>query len=88
MLHIIGREFHGRAHSGIDDARNIAYIVQRLMKDGAKFVFNEKLAELSERKNRDDGTPLFAAPVQGSEYKSLVGNLRPNYPICRSNNKI
>lgn len=87
MLQIIGREFHGRAHSGLDDARNIAYIVQQLMKDGARLVINEKLAELGNRQLKEDGTPLFAAPVHLGEYKSLVGNLRPNYPV-RNNNKI
>jgi hypothetical protein len=39
----IGCEFHGRAHSGIDDVRNIALIVNRLLTVGACVTFNEKL---------------------------------------------
>lgn len=87
MIQLIGREFHGRAHSGIDDARNIAFIVQRLMKDGAKLVFNEKLPVRGEKRRRQDGTPYFASPVHMGEHKSLVGNLRPNYPT-KGTNKI
>ena len=84
MIQIIGREFEGRAHSGLDDARNIAYIVQRLLKDGARVVFNEKLAEGNAKRIREDGNPVFSVPVHNAEFKSIQGNLRPNFPQKKS----
>lgn len=83
MIQLIGREFQGRAHSGLDDARNIAFIVERLLKDGARVIFNEKLAE-GNQKRREDGSPYFSAPVHNSEYKSIQGNFRPNFPPKKS----
>ena len=38
MLKVLGLKLDGRHHSGIDDARNIAKCVLKLMKDG--FVFD------------------------------------------------
>ncbi len=84
MIQLIGREFEGRAHSGLDDARNIAFIVQRLLKDGARVVFNEKLAEGNVRRTREDGNPVFSVPVHNTEFKSIQGKLRPNYPQKKS----
>lgn len=79
MIQLIGLEFQGRAHSGLDDAKNIAAIALRLLKDGARLILNEKLATEGQ-KRRDDGEPLFAVPVYHGEFKSLQGELRPNYP--------
>jgi hypothetical protein len=58
MIRHIGCEFQGRAHSGIDDARNIASIVQRLLTDGARVTFNEKLVvnRAQKRKIRQNST--------------------------------
>ncbi|XP_046437200.1 ERI1 exoribonuclease 2-like isoform X3 [Daphnia pulex] len=58
MIRDIGCEFQGRAHSGIDDARNIASIVQRLLTDGARVTFNEKLVvnRAQKRKIRQNST--------------------------------
>ena len=79
MVQLIGQEFQGRAHSGLDDARNIAAVVIRLLKDGARVIFNEKLAtEGQKRQDRD--MPLFAVPVYNGEWKSIQGHLRPNFP--------
>jgi hypothetical protein len=52
MIRDIGCEFQGRAHSGIDDARNIASIVQRLLADGAPITFNEKLVVNRAKKSK------------------------------------
>lgn len=79
MIQLIGQEFQGRAHSGLDDARNIASIVMRLLKDGARVIINEKLATEGQ-KRREDDTPLFAVPVHNGEWKCIQGQLRPNYP--------
>ena len=43
MLSNVGLEFEGRLHCGMDDARNLARILIRLMEDGAKPQMNEKL---------------------------------------------
>ena len=43
MLSNLGLEHEGRLHSGEDDARNLARIVMRLIQDGAKLQFNERL---------------------------------------------
>lgn len=83
MIEIIGREFQGRAHSGLDDSRNIAFIVQRLLKDGARVIFNEKLSE-NNQKRKEDGTTVFSVPVTSAEFKSLQYNLRPNFPQKKS----
>ncbi|KAI9329070.1 ribonuclease H-like domain-containing protein [Obelidium mucronatum] len=44
MLSLLGMEFEGREHSGIDDTRNIARIVLRLMDEGV--VFESSATEL------------------------------------------
>ena len=49
MLNSLGMTFEGREHSGIDDARNIARIVLRMMKDGMVVKENVEL-KLSKRK--------------------------------------
>ncbi|KAK2705983.1 3'-5' exoribonuclease 1-like [Artemia franciscana] len=43
MLELLGMEFEGRAHSGLDDARNIARILSRLLLDGANLRVNERI---------------------------------------------
>lgn len=43
MLYHLGLTFEGKPHSGLDDARNIAIVAIRLIKDGASFSANEKL---------------------------------------------
>ena len=83
MIQLIGQEFQGRAHSGIADARNITSIVQRLLRDGARVVFNEKLAIKGQGKLRPDGSTSFSSPVHNGEFKEIQGKLRPNYPIVK-----
>jgi len=45
MLDDLGMKFEGRPHSGLDDAKNIANIVIRLIKDGCVFRTNEYFHE-------------------------------------------
>ena len=40
MLDGLGMEFEGRAHSGIDDTRNIAKVISQIIKDGAVLKYN------------------------------------------------
>jgi len=53
-----------------------------LLRDGAKVVFNEKLAVKGQGIKRPDGSTSFSSPVHNAEFKSLQGTLRPNYPIA------
>ena len=41
MLGVLGMDFVGRPHSGIDDARNIARIAIQLLNDGCDLIINE-----------------------------------------------
>ena len=43
MVNNLGMTFEGRPHSGMDDARNIARILQQMVKDGCELKFNEYL---------------------------------------------
>ena len=43
MVKNLGMQFEGRPHSGMDDARNIARILQKMAQDGCEFKFNEYL---------------------------------------------
>ncbi|KAJ3041086.1 3'-5' exoribonuclease 1 [Rhizophlyctis rosea] len=49
MLHGLGMKFEGREHSGLDDARNVARIVIKMMEDGCVMKENTEL-KLSKRK--------------------------------------
>lgn len=40
MVKNLGMRFEGRPHSGIDDARNIARILQKMVQDGCEIKFN------------------------------------------------
>lgn len=43
MLENMGMNFEGQQHSGIDDSRNIARIIIRMLDDGADLRINERL---------------------------------------------
>lgn len=49
MVKNLGMRFEGRPHSGIDDARNIARILQKMVQDGCEIKFNhdERLLDKS-----------------------------------------
>lgn len=42
-LHDLGLTFVGRAHSGIDDARNLATLAYKMVNDGARLVITRDL---------------------------------------------
>lgn len=44
MLDNIGLQFEGKLHCGLDDARNLARIVSRLIEDGCLLQVNERLS--------------------------------------------
>ena len=79
MINLIGNEFHGQAHCGIDDAKNIANIVIRLIKDGALLILNQKL-DTAVPPVFNSTRSAFAVPVYLGEWKFIRGTLRPNYP--------
>lgn len=67
MLEHLGMNFQGSPHSGIDDARNIARIVVRMLIDRAHIRINEKivLPEVGE----DIGNP---SPIHPGRLQSVV----------------
>ncbi|KAJ3053687.1 3'-5' exoribonuclease 1 [Rhizophlyctis rosea] len=58
MLHGLDMRFEGREHCGLDDARNIARIVRRMMRDGCVMRENVEL-KLSKRKVGRKGRVLY-----------------------------
>lgn len=50
MLEHLGMTFEGRAHSGLDDAKNIAQLLLRMIKDGADINVNERISATSMKK--------------------------------------
>lgn len=50
MLINLGLPFEGRLHCGMDDARNIARILQKMAQDGCEIKFNEYLNVLKTKK--------------------------------------
>merc|ERR1712226_173449 len=54
MLDMLGLEFEGTPHSGVDDARNIARILVRLLSDRAFVRVNEKILINNTSKADDD----------------------------------
>lgn len=85
MMKEMEYEFKGRAHSGLDDARNIACIVQVLLKDGASIIFNEKLPE--ETAEEQNGKRTFSLPVLQPEFEIIKAALKSNFPTinCPTN---
>ena len=45
MVKNLGMRFQGRPHSGMDDTRNIARILQKMVQDGCEIKFNERLLD-------------------------------------------
>ena len=73
MLHNLEYEFEGQPHSGIDDARNIARVAIRLLKDGAVLKKNEKLHphQRSKTDDADDGQNDGNVPADGALVESM-----------------
>ncbi|KAJ3091299.1 cytosolic leucyl tRNA synthetase [Quaeritorhiza haematococci] len=66
MLKHFGMEFEGREHCGLHDARNIARIAIRMMKDGCIFVPNGEM-KLSKRKVNKRGQVRFTKASNNSK---------------------
>ncbi|XP_055722706.1 3'-5' exoribonuclease 1-like [Salvelinus fontinalis] len=60
MLEKLGLKYEGRPHSGLDDSRNIAHIVMRMLQDGCQLRINERMHEGQLR------TVPSSAPVEGA----------------------
>lgn len=43
MVKKLGLKFEGRLHCGIDDARNVARALQKMVEDGCEIKFNENM---------------------------------------------
>jgi hypothetical protein len=82
MMEEIGYEFQGKSHSGLDDSRNIAFIAQCLLQDGASLKFNEKLLE----ENVDKKKNVFSAPVTKEEFACILNTFQPNFLPNKSSN--
>ena len=82
MMEEIGYEFQGKSHSGLDDSRNIAFIAQCLLQDGASMKFNEKLLE----ENVDKKKNVFSAPVTKEEFACILNTFQPNFLPNKSSN--
>ena len=54
MLDSLGMEFEGQPHSGLDDSKNIARVVIRMLTDGAVLRINEKIV-LTQHANSQSG---------------------------------
>ncbi len=86
MIRDIGCEFQGRAHSGIDDARNIAKIVQRLLTRGARVTFNEKLVVNRAQKSKISQNSTNTNPsTQASPVK--IRNLKVQTAVKKAKTK-
>jgi hypothetical protein len=83
MIKEIGFKFQGNPHSGLDDARNIAYVAQCLLQDGASLVFNEKLSDENAEKKANSNSS-FSTPVSKAEFSIICGTLKPNFPAKKS----
>lgn len=73
MLARLGMEFEGQPHSGLDDAKNIARIVVRLLKDRAVIRVNEKIQKVAhgvDDSNRCNGKLFSVVPVNRKDSES------------------
>ena len=59
-------EFQGQQHSGIDDARNIARVVMRMLGDGADLYANEKIFARRLESNKRICVDVMAVTREGS----------------------
>lgn len=73
MLTQLGMEFEGQPHSGVDDAKNIARIVVKLLYDRAVIRVNERIAAVAkgvDDSNRTGAKLLSVVPVMRKEAES------------------
>lgn len=70
MLSRLDMDFEGQPHCGLDDAKNIARIVVRLLKDKAVIRANEKIQRVAsgiDDSNRCNGKLFSVVPVNRKE---------------------
>ena len=70
-------EFEGQPHSGLDDAKNIARIVVRLLKDKAVIRINEKISKVAQGvddSNRCNGKLYSVVPINRKDAESWFKN--------------
>ncbi len=70
MLEMVGLEFEGQPHSGVDDAKNIARVLLRMIADRAFVRVNEKIVirAASDPEGEADSVKLRSvAPVSRQE---------------------
>jgi len=72
MLDRLNMKFEGNAHSGLDDAKNIARVVSRMLMDGAVLRVNEKLelqpvVETKEVAPHHKPSLVHWSPISGTE---------------------
>ena len=70
MLATLGFSFHGRMHSGLDDARNIRRIAERMVADGCVLAVNDgvdpnlaRIAAAAGKPHTSPGAQPLVAPL-------------------------
>jgi hypothetical protein len=72
MLNSLGLEFEGHPHSGLDDAKNIARVLVKMIKDGAQIRVNEGIAhDCIDDFNRDKTRLVTVRSVPNRESKQV-----------------
>ena len=75
MLDRLDMEFEGQPHCGLDDAKNIARIAIRLLKDKAVIRVNEKIHRVPQGvddSNRCNGKLFSVVPVNRKDSESWI----------------
>jgi len=85
MLTRLGLTFQGNPHSGLDDATNIARVVERLLRDGANIRVNERLEK--EGCDRKDRRIPQVAPVTNREAEEWLQRCKEKLNNNQSTNK-
>ncbi|XP_063231148.1 3'-5' exoribonuclease 1-like [Bacillus rossius redtenbacheri] len=80
MLEHLQMDFEGRQHCGLDDARNIARILLRLVTDGASIQYNERIHLPSSSKpsgnKRNEPPARLVVPIMPSEPLKNITHVR------------
>lgn len=88
MLEHLELSFEGRPHCGLDDARNIARVLIRMMYDGASIQVNERIHLLTlEAKSKMSSQPeRVVMPVTASNpyHVDVKGQERQSQRDCQS----
>lgn len=85
MLDRLGMDFEGHPHCGLDDAKNIARIVVRLLKDQAVIRVNEKVQKVGagvDDSNRCNGKLFSVVPVTKREADTWFKQQK-KYLLCQ-----